>query len=170
MKWIEANSSRLCIAKSGGVGFRQKCRTLLWQTPTWETNHSWWWSSSSSFLSCKSTFVAFYLLFLQSFSDWQCVPAYIWPYCKYAHCTICMHCRSPKVGNVEFSIVASPVSTFVWPNTCSGLRWNTYIYIYMKAHFNVIQNKLAKLGDAIATSNLKLWITHSLTHSLTRYC
>ena len=42
-----------------------------------------------------------------------------------------------------------------------------HIYTYMKAHFNVIQNKLAKLGDAIATSNLKLWITHSLTHSLT---
>ena len=34
----------------------------------------------------------------------------------------------------------------------------------MKKKEKNIRNKLAKLGDAIAISNLKLSLTHSLTH------
>ena len=39
-------------------------------------------------------------------------------------------------------------------------KWNEYYDngIHIQSYYN----KLAKLGDAIAISNLKLWMTHSL--------
>ena len=58
-------------------------------------------------------------LFLQRFSDWSsCILLDLLQVCA-----ICMHCSMPKVGNVEFSIAASP-GVCMKPNTCNGLHCN----------------------------------------------
>ena len=136
MKWKLQSDAK----SRGGVGLRQKCRTLLCQTPIWKTNHSWrWWLSSS--LSYKSNFVAFSVLFLQSFSalQWLAMCSCIL-LALLQVCAICMHCSMPKVGNVEFSIAASP-GVCMKPNTCNGLHCS----VCMQKHLQKNAKNIHKL-------------------------